>query len=75
VTELLRAHRPQLDALTQALLQAETLDGIDAYQAAGLPMQLPDQASAIETHAGRGDAFEPRQARAVPPPESQSDLA
>jgi cell division protease FtsH len=41
VTELLGAHRPQLDALTQALLEAETLDGIDAYQAAGLPMQLP----------------------------------
>jgi cell division protease FtsH len=39
VTELLGAHRPQLDALTQALLEAETLDGIDAYRAAGLPLQ------------------------------------
>jgi cell division protease FtsH len=38
-TELLGAHRPQLDALTQALLEAETLDGIDAYRAAGLPLQ------------------------------------
>lgn len=44
VTDLLSAHRPQLDALTQALLEAETLDGIDAYRAAGLPMQLPEQA-------------------------------
>ncbi|HEY3946249.1 MAG TPA: ATP-dependent zinc metalloprotease FtsH [Solirubrobacteraceae bacterium] len=38
VTELLGAHRPQLDALTQALLAAETLDGIDAYRAAELPL-------------------------------------
>jgi cell division protease FtsH len=43
VTEVLGAHRAQLDALTHALLEAETLDGIDAYRAAGLPMQLPDQ--------------------------------
>ena len=43
VTEVLGAHRPQLDALTHALLEVETLDGIDAYRAAGLPMQLPDQ--------------------------------
>jgi cell division protease FtsH len=41
VTDLLGAHRPQLEALTHALLDAETLDGIDAYRAAGLPMQLP----------------------------------
>jgi cell division protease FtsH len=38
VTGLLTAHREQLDNLTGALLQAETLDGIDAYRAAGLPM-------------------------------------
>jgi hypothetical protein len=38
VTELLTAHRPQLDALTEALLRSETLDGIDAYRAAGLPL-------------------------------------
>jgi cell division protease FtsH len=41
VTDLLGGHRRQLDALTHALLEAETLDGIDAYRAAGLPMQLP----------------------------------
>jgi hypothetical protein len=31
--------RPQLEALTQALLKTETLDGIDAYTAAGLPLE------------------------------------
>jgi cell division protease FtsH len=43
VSEVLGAHRAQLDALTHALLEAETLDGIDAYRAARLPMQLPDE--------------------------------
>jgi cell division protease FtsH len=38
VTELLSGHREQLDSLATALLQAETLDGIDAYRAAGLPL-------------------------------------
>jgi cell division protease FtsH len=38
VTALLTAHREQLDTLTAALLHAETLDGIDAYRAAELPM-------------------------------------
>jgi cell division protease FtsH len=37
VTELLRAHRPQLDSLAKALLERETLDETDAYAAAGLP--------------------------------------
>ena len=31
-------HRDQLDNLATALLEAETLDGIDAYQSGGMPM-------------------------------------
>ncbi|MFD7100713.1 cell division protein FtsH, partial [Streptomyces xanthophaeus] len=34
---LLREHRPQLDALAEALLAAETLDEAAAYAAAGIP--------------------------------------
>src|SRR5215218_6802588 len=37
VTRLLTEHRAQLDALTAALLEAETLDEADAYVAAGVP--------------------------------------
>jgi cell division protease FtsH len=37
VTSLLSQHRDQLESLAQALLKAETLDGLDAYAAAGLP--------------------------------------
>ncbi len=36
-TELLRAHRANLDSLVQALLEHETVDEADAYAAAGLP--------------------------------------
>ena len=39
MTDLLTDHREQLEHLTEALLHAETLDGIDAYRAAGMPMQ------------------------------------
>jgi len=39
VTRLLTDHRAQLDALTAALLEAETLDEADAYVAAGVPRQ------------------------------------
>jgi cell division protease FtsH len=46
VTDLLSAHRGQLEALAQALLHVETLDGIDAYRAAGLPLRAPDSAAA-----------------------------
>jgi len=39
VTQLLGDHRDQLDSLAHALLKAETLDAIDAYQAAGVQMR------------------------------------
>jgi len=35
--QALADHRPQLDALAAALLDHETLDELDAYQAAGIP--------------------------------------
>ena len=38
VTRLLDEHREQLESLTRALLSDETLDGADAYAAAGVPM-------------------------------------
>jgi cell division protease FtsH len=41
VTVLLTEHRDQLDALAHALLDAETLDAIDAYTAAHLPARVP----------------------------------
>ncbi len=39
VTQLLTDHREQLDSLTDALLAAETLDGPEAYAAAGAAMR------------------------------------
>ena len=35
--ELLKEHRPQLDALVSLLLEMETVDGSDVYRLAGLP--------------------------------------
>jgi cell division protease FtsH len=48
VTELLRAHRSNLDSLVAGLLDRETLDEADAYAAAGLPRNA---APATETAA------------------------
>jgi cell division protease FtsH len=45
VTQLLTDHRSQLENLARALLAAETLDGLDAYAAAGVPMQPPKSKS------------------------------
>jgi cell division protease FtsH len=42
VTRLLSGHREQLDSLTHALLDAETLDAADAYAAAGVPMRTAE---------------------------------
>ncbi len=43
VTQLLSDHRGQLDDLSHALLDAETLDAPDAYAAAGVPMRSAPQ--------------------------------
>jgi cell division protease FtsH len=39
VSQLLGEHREQLDRLSLALLASETLDGVDAYAAAQVPMR------------------------------------
>ena len=42
VTQLLGDHRDQLESLAHALLEAETLDAVDAYAAAGVPMRAAE---------------------------------
>jgi cell division protease FtsH len=51
VTELLRAHRANLDGLVSALLERETLDEADAYAAAGLT-RSKDEPTPTPTIAG-----------------------
>jgi cell division protease FtsH len=53
----LREHRDQLNSLTQALLDKETLDELDAYAAAGIPRPVrvelvasADRQRSTETH-------------------------
>jgi cell division protease FtsH len=54
VTSLLVEHRDQLDSLTRALLDAETLDAPDAYAAAGVPMRTAElEAAVAEAGAAR----------------------
>ncbi|TML82865.1 MAG: hypothetical protein E6G09_09445, partial [Actinobacteria bacterium] len=43
VVALLREHRSKLDDLALALLDRETLDGPDAYAAAGIEPVLADE--------------------------------
>jgi cell division protease FtsH len=52
VTHVLTEHREQLDSLTHALLDAETLDAPDAYAAAGVPMRAAELAAASEEASG-----------------------
>jgi cell division protease FtsH len=42
VVALLSEHRAKLDALALALLEKETLDGVDAYAAAGVPRRTAE---------------------------------
>ena len=53
VTQLLAEHRDQLESLTRALLDAETLDAADAYAAAGAHTQAdqPRSADAVDPQA------------------------
>jgi cell division protease FtsH len=62
VTQLLNDHRDQLDALSHTLLKAETLDAVDAYAAAGVPMRGAEYSDALlDPSSGRRDAaHEPR---------------
>jgi cell division protease FtsH len=41
VTQLLTEHREKLDSLTERLLEKETLDQDEAYEAAGVPLTKP----------------------------------
>ncbi|HST33610.1 MAG TPA: ATP-dependent zinc metalloprotease FtsH [Solirubrobacteraceae bacterium] len=51
VTRLLSEHREQLESLAQALLKAETLDALDAYNAAGVPAHsLESEEPAVALH-------------------------
>jgi cell division protease FtsH len=51
VVALLREHRPQLESLTHALLEAETLDEDDAYRAADVPRDRRPAAEPATTAA------------------------
>jgi cell division protease FtsH len=47
VVQILNEHRDQLDSLSHALLAAETLDAVDAYKAAGIPMRPAEAAPEV----------------------------
>jgi cell division protease FtsH len=53
VIELLTEHRHRLDSLTEALLERETLDEVDAYAAAGVPREHRDAGEAAGALATR----------------------
>jgi cell division protease FtsH len=58
VTQLLSEHRQQLDSLSNALLKAETLDGADAYAAAGVTMASPTSDGAPPAGTSQPDGSE-----------------
>lgn len=49
VTQLLSEHREQLDRLTHALLQAETLNAPDGSAAAGIAMRTAELEATVTT--------------------------
>jgi hypothetical protein len=49
--QLLVHHREQLDSLTHALLEAETLDAGDAYAAATVPLSSAELRVAVDAEA------------------------
>jgi cell division protease FtsH len=51
VTRLLSDHRDQLESLTRALLEAETLDSDDAYAAAGQAAHVEAEDPPLDTRA------------------------
>ena len=57
VTRLLSEHRDKLDSLTERLLELETLDMDDAYNAAGVPVP---RVAANEAERGLDKATRPR---------------
>jgi cell division protease FtsH len=67
----LREHRDRLDALAQALLDRETLDEEDAYEAAGFGHQLADEAAT----AAAEDAAAPKASDEITPSAAYEDSA
>jgi cell division protease FtsH len=59
VLDLLTAHREQLDSLGAALLAAETLDELDAYAAAQLPVREASRARAPSPNGATAQATTP----------------
>ena len=57
VAQVLSEHRDQLESLAQALLKAETLDAIEAYAAAGVPMRAAELAPEVGASTSRAAAW------------------